>query len=291
MIEHLETSEVRGLCKAKIEGLELWLRRLIDHVLTEKYGDYFEHQNENGDNLISNRILSPLDSRMVQNPGRYPRKIDAVLLDDAISIICNPNLYENFKPALRDAFPSGDKEARTFLERLIEPRNKLAHANPISLHEAERIFCYCKDITNSISNYYTVKNINQDYNVPQIIRFTDSFGNSMHREQLRVSPVGGVLHAFHMSHDADLRPGDVLTIEVEIDPAFEATGYSLSWKVMRGSNNPESTTNKLVLPIDVSHVCEQLTIYCKLRTKNEWHQLSNGQDDQLLLSYRVLPPI
>ena len=290
MIEDIQNTELRSRCKQKIESLELWLRRLIDQVLSTKYGNYFEFRNENGDRLISNRIISPLQDRVKSDPKRYPRNIDAVLLDDAISIICNPTLYSEFKPALSEAFPEGYAEARTFLRRLLPPRNKLAHANPITLHEAERIYCYCRDVTNSISNYYTAENVNQEYNVPLIIRFTDSFGNSVHRDQMQVTPLGGIMRSYSGEAEFDLRPGDTLTIEVEMDPSYDEAEYCLSWKVLKGSSQVLSNNNRLVLEIDVSHVGQQLSILCEVKTNKAWHKLNNGSDDQLFITYRVLPP-
>lgn len=63
------------------------------------------------------------EARIRKKPERYPRQIDAALLDDEIRIICKQSLYEaHFGPALKGAFPLGNDEARNILSRLIEPR-------------------------------------------------------------------------------------------------------------------------------------------------------------------------
>ncbi len=52
----LEDSEIRNICKEKLESLEHWLRRLIDKILTESYGDFFSHVDDKGDRLIKKKI-------------------------------------------------------------------------------------------------------------------------------------------------------------------------------------------------------------------------------------------
>ena len=88
----LSDSEIRNICKEKIESLEHWLRRLIDESLRNVYGDFFAYEDEHKNRLISKKTVESLTVRINKEPNRYSRKIDAVLLDDAISIICKPNL-------------------------------------------------------------------------------------------------------------------------------------------------------------------------------------------------------
>lgn len=290
MIPHLSDSDLRSQCRQKLESLELWLRRLIDQVLTSVYGEYFDHVDNAGNRLISLRITRTLSNRIAREPDRYSRKIDAVLLDDSIAIICKLNLYHHFRPALESAFPDGHAEARTFLNRLIEPRNRLAHANPIRLHDAERIFCYSSDVIESLSAYYSINNMSQDFNVPLFIRFTDSFGSTFHRDQLRATPNGGVCKLFHLESGVDLRSGDTLTVEVEVDPAFDPDTYSLTWKSSNRLPMPISSGPRAVVVLTPKQVSEQFILKCILTTKNDWHRIPNGSDDELHLTYRVLPP-
>ena len=284
-------SEVRSSCKRKLESLELWLRRLIDQTLSAQFGDYFNHKDANGNRLIANRISSPVADRMIREPDRYPRQIDAVLLDDAISIICNPSLYIHFQPALELAFPDGCEEARTFMARLTDPRNKLAHANPISSHDAERVFCYSSDIIGSISHYYSNQNMNQEYNVPLFVRFTDSFGNAVHRDQMQPIHDGGVMKIFHRDTDCDLRPGHTLSIEVEVDSTFDPSAYTLRWTSPNGLSQSVPNGPKANIEITAKQVAQQFSVMCTLTTRNEWHRMGGGKDDFLMITYRVLPPI
>lgn len=290
MINDQPISEIRSRCKRKLESLELWLRRLIDQTLSAQFGNYFEHKDANGNRLIANRIVSALNNRVLREPTRYPRQIDAVLLDDAISIICNPSLYTYFQPALVLAFPEGCAEARTFMGRLLDPRNKLAHANPISTHDAERVFCYSSDIIDSISQYYADQNMNQEYNVPLFVRFTDSFGNTVHRDQMQPSPNGGVMKLFHLEADFDLRPGDTLAIEVEVDSTFDPLSYTLSW-ICNGLSHLIPNGPIANIEITNKQVAQQFSVMCTLTTGNDWHRIAGGKDDSLMITYRVLPPI
>ena len=128
---NLSDNELRQICKEKIESLEFWLRRLIDEILTEAYRDYFTFQDANGNFLFGSAIRKAISKRKEVEPERYPRMIDAVLFNDSIDIICHPNLYKkHFAAALVEAFPDGREEAKTFLERLVEPRNRLGCTHP-----------------------------------------------------------------------------------------------------------------------------------------------------------------
>jgi hypothetical protein len=87
-----------------------------------------------------------------------------------------------------------------------------------------------------------------------------------------------------------LRPGDNLSIEVEVDPTFSDDQFIIEWVVT--SNNPSSTFKgkKLALRIENSHVREDFTIYCNVTSNKSWHRLGDC-DERLSLTYRVLPPI
>ena len=108
-------AEIRSFCKERVESLEHWLRRLIDEALTETYGNYFLCEDENNNCLIKKKLVETVLGRRQKEPTRYPRDIDAVLLDDAIDILCNPHLFgKHFKAPLAAAFPEGNAEAKTF---------------------------------------------------------------------------------------------------------------------------------------------------------------------------------
>lgn len=284
-------SVIRSSCKERIESLEHWIRRLIDDLLTSTYGDYFNHIDEHGNRLIKKSLSDQVEERRVREPFRYPRKIDAVLLEDAISIVCNPHLYDaHFKVALRDAYPDGLAEARTFLSRVAAPRNNLAHANSISLRQAEQVICYSNDVIDSLKTYYIERGMQNVYNVPSILKFVDSFGTSLTRSQFGESPFGGILKSLANDSRFNLRPGDILTLEIEIDPAFSPDTYTLRWDVPYQQSALQHDKTRLVIPITVAHVNELMWVCCTLVTNLQWHR-HGRHDDQMQIGYRVLPPL
>jgi hypothetical protein len=290
MLFELSDSEIRSICKNKLDSLEYWLRRLIDRILSDKYNDYFSYQDEHGNRLFGKGIADSVTMRMTSEPNRYPRKIDAVLLNDAIKIICNDQLFNNhFKEPLSLAFPSS-KVTRLFMDRLIAPRNCLAHANPISLRQAEQVICYTGDIIESIKNYYIKHNMETEYNVPLILKATDSFGNSFHNNQCGTFGGGGILKDLSTDSQFYLRPRDTITLEVEIDPSFPRASYEICW-YLAGMSIPDSNKPKITIEITEKEVSTQLQIKCNVTTNKDWHRLSGGMDDFLMFIYKVLPPI
>jgi len=282
---------LRNLCREKLESLEHWLRRLIDQTLSAEYGDYFSYTDSAGNRIIKKDIVKELKTRVEGEPGRYSRKIDAVLLSDAIDIICNKQLYEYFfKRALKTAFPDGREEAKTFMSRLLEPRNMLAHANPISLQQAEQVICYSNDIIDSIRAYYAEAGMQKEYNVPLILKVTDSFGNVFFRNQMLENGTGGVFKILRDDSRYFLRPGDILTVEVEVDPAFEPNAYTISWWSTPALHQEISNSPKLAINITARHVAYSFSVHCSIKSEREWHRMSSQKDDDLILYYKVLPP-
>lgn len=169
IIHTLTDSEIRSVCKERIEVLEHWLRRLIDDLLSQTYGNYLGHEDAQGNRLIRKRLAEQIEERRRKESNRYPRIVDAILLDDAIDIVCNPQLFKtHFRQPLSLAFPNGENEARTFLTRLLAPRNHLSHANAISVRQAEQVICYTNDVIDSLKSYYGNINMQSQYNVPLI---------------------------------------------------------------------------------------------------------------------------
>lgn len=291
-LQKVTDAELRSICKERIEALEHWLRRLIDDLLAPAYGDYFAHVDAKGNRLIRGSLSQQVESRRSSEPDRYPRKIDAVLLEDAVDIICKPELFrQHFGKPLLGAFPDGREEARTFLCRLLVPRNNLAHANAISIRQAEQIVCYANDVIDSLKNYYRERGMQQDYNVPLILKVTDSFGQVFTRSQFGSCHDGGIMKTFFDQPQYFLRPGDTLVIELEVDPSFGPDTYTLSWASVKGVGSPAPPGPRIVIPITNKHVGQQFDIQCRLTTKNEWHRMHMGADDFLMLCYKVLPPV
>lgn len=291
MFHKFNDTDIRSFCKEKLESLEYWLRRALDDTLRTSYGDYLEYTDINGNRLIKTPIVESLKSRKNTEPERYPRIIDAILLDDAIDIICNPNLYnKHFSLIFKVAFPEGRDEARTFMKRLIPGRNALAHANPISYRQAEQIVCYSNDIIDSIKTYYIARNMGNEYNVPLILKVIDSFGNVFHRNQMNTVHDGGIMKTLYTDPKFNLHVGDILTIEVEVDPSYSENDYTIKWSSAKGISTPIPNGRKAVICITEKQVAQQFDVQCRVISNKGWHRMHLGADDFLLLYYKVLPP-
>jgi hypothetical protein len=290
----LSVNEIRDYCKQTIESLEYWLRRLIDETLKNSYGtNYFEAIDKDGSNMINKRIRTSIKTRYDSNSDQFSRIIDASSLDDCIDIICNPVLFQkHFREAFKTAFPDGNSrdETRTFLKRLVEPRNLLYHANPISVRQAEQVICYSHDIIASLKKYYEELKVVQNYNVPMIIKITDSFGNEVHSTQIRRNNTGRGFYNFNDNERNFLRPGDTLRLEVEVDSSFPRDSYTINWVHSYAGFDIIDDGRSLVLHINNRCVREDFTINCKVTSKEEWHRCGDC-DDAVTLLYKVLPPI
>jgi hypothetical protein len=178
-LSKLPERDLRDACRARLEMLELWLRRLIHEQFEQIYSnDILNAKNAAGDFVLKKRIRENIEKMFREQPGRYKRSVDAALLDDLITIICKPDTYNScFATALKVAFPQGPEEARNFLGRLPTPRNHLSHANPISIRQAEQVICYCNDVVYARREFYAMSGSADAYNVPSILRMWDAFGH------------------------------------------------------------------------------------------------------------------
>ena len=284
----LSDDERRALCRRELEALEHWLRRLIHETFSAAHGaEYLDGVDQGGRRLIKKPVRRGIADRRAREPLRYPRPVDAAHLGDLVIIICNP---ENWRPyfgvALTEAFPLGSEEARTFLGRLVDVRNKLSHANPISVHEAARVICYTLDVIEALKGHYMNRNLEREYNVPTIIRVTDSFGNEFDVSRIRYGAGSIVLKK---APAGVLRPGERLSIEVEIDPTFERSSYCINWfwpEMMSAAGDSE----RIVIAIENRHVREDFRVSCTVKSTREWHKLGD-YDDLIHIGYRVLPPL
>lgn len=289
MLEKFAEAELREICRIRLENVERWLRRLVHEELSKQYSNYLQAKRPDGARVIKTRIAKDAQDRRDTNPERYPRDVDAFLLDDLVDVIANPLLYPYFRSALKQAFPHGRDEAQTFLKRLIAPRNALAHANQLTLRNAEQIVCYSGDIIDSLKTYYREIGMENDYNVPTILRVSDNIGNSFERSQLSAVHDGGV--GMFLANKVSLRPGDVLTLEIEIDPSFDPTTYEIRWASVKPMSADRTDNHRIIINVTESIVAQEWTLQCRITTKNSWHRMQMGADDFLLLSYRILPPI
>src|SRR4030095_8905479 len=259
MFDRYTSDELRVICRSQIEVFEHWARRLIHNKLNSKYGDnYLDSKDENDGFIIKKNIREDVSKRLKERPERYSRPADALLTEDMIDILCNPKLYKSFyKEAVSYYFPDGVDELRTFLSRIITPRNKLTHSNPVSIREAEQVICYTNDFIESLKKHYEYKNLQMSYNVPQIIKVVDSFGQQMFREEL--TEMDATINWFKRGKNP-LRPGDQYSIEITVDHSFNEKDYEISWWV--NHENMEDFKNKKAISFKVKegHVKESFSI-------------------------------
>jgi hypothetical protein len=278
--------ELRLACRQKLETCELWLRRLIHEELMRCYGETYFNQGIQNENHIFKKEIRDHSAKMLnENPKRYSREVDTLLIEHIVITICKHDLYHAcFSLALQDAYPDGREEARTFLSRLIPIRNALSHANPITVHDAERVLCYCDDIIESLKRHYSERNMAQEYNAPLFTRFTDSLG---HSEVLSRSTVDLNFRT------TPLRVGDNIRWEVEVDSSFQPDDYQVEWSffgVRRAPSEVTPTGLSFALTLLPKHVGETLFLMVCLTSKRDWHRW--GPFDAMLeAKYKVLPAL
>jgi hypothetical protein len=223
---------------------------------------------------VKKGVADDIADRLAKEPTRYGRLIDAAHLDDLRTIICNPqNWRQYFGAALIEAFPHGSVEARTFLGRLVPIRHKVSHANPISVHEAVRVVCYTLDVIEALKGYYMKRNLEQEYNAPTIIRAADSLGNVY---DIPGMPRGAIQLPPKLANT--LWPGDRLSIEVEVDPSFERSSYSIKWGWMGAEEEAPADSERVVIDIENKHVRTIFSVSCQVISNKDWHRFGNFDD-------------
>jgi hypothetical protein len=289
MFKNMSEDEIRSNCRAKLDTLEVWLRRLIDSQLIKVSGDYFNFSDNLSNRLINKEIVKNVQNRISKEPERYKRNIDAILLDDAISIICNENLYQKYFKNAFLLFKCGRAEVKNCLNDLFGPRNCLAHSNPISHRDAEKIICYSNDIIDSLKEFYKANNMENEYNVPKIIKVSDSFGNVKYCEQFNTNKIGETVIDYSEIPSCFLWPEDKLTIEIEVDSSFSENEYLIKWFTSKYGYSV-SNSNKFEIQVNEENVSSSFQVLCQIISNKKWHKMYNGCDDHLILVYKVLPP-
>lgn len=294
-LHRVDSESLRADCRRTIENLERWLRRLIDQMLNPVQADYLRMQI-NGSFVFSKSIRENVCKKAEADRNRYPRPIDAATFEETIEIVTNAQLYmTHFSKALRAAYPEGREVCRTHLDRLVEPRNRLSHANEISVRDAERIVCYSNDLISSIKDYYGKQGMEQDFNVPTIVSYRDSTGRSFSGADLKRSnngelmlwrstvPVGIDSHPPFLV----LRCGEVVSFEVDVDPSFDGSTYRIEWNV---DGDVWARGKQMVRVLDERDVRQHLVVLCRVISDKSWHRLG-GSDDVLYVHLTVLPPV
>jgi hypothetical protein len=95
-LSKLTELDLREACRARLEMLELWLRRLIHEQFEQIYSsDILNAKNAAGDFVVTKQIRANIEKTLSDRPGRYNRPVDAAHLDDLITIICKPDTYRS----------------------------------------------------------------------------------------------------------------------------------------------------------------------------------------------------
>lgn len=285
----IETNFLREKCRSRIEAIELWMRRIITEELTAVFGSNFiNYQSLSQVYLIKKEIRDNINQRYNSSPASFPRPIDAAFFENLIDILCNPSHYDNyFKKYFVGVYPptmsNSTIHLKFCLERLKNIRNNLSHANSINVRDAEFVLSLTTEHVESFKQFYNMQGKQKEYNVPQIIKITDSFGNVVIRKDFQ----NYEWHDFSNDPKCVLRPGDTLSIEVEVDPSYIDAKYQFRFG---GTNQDYSYKNKLIYVIQNHDVDARKQINCQIRSDKDWHKQFN-MDDQLIICYKVLPPL
>lgn len=292
----LEEVEIRDLSRHHIDSLEQWCRRIIDENFRKDYGNnYWDVEIKPGCPLIKSDIKKMIAGRMKDNPGRFPRWIDAIIMENIEYFFCRDDLYAKYYKAIFEPFFSGKEEIRMVLQRLTLVRNKLSHGNTISIHEAEQSICYTNDFINCLKKYYESIGKSRDYNVPVFTRIKDSMGNDIIREHMEYYPwdiyLSGI--GFKEKKQVKIRSGESYKIWVEVDSSFNETYYDVTWKFECGKRKENGKGNVVEVTFGDDDVSYMFTITFCLKTHNTWHRRARfDNDDELeIRGSQILPPI
>ena len=275
--------EIRNSAKETIESFEHWSRRIINDKFVERYGaNYFDYKLKDGNNLIKSELIRNIAIRMEENPKRFPRKIDAILIEDIAYFFCKDSFYNGFfKEILVSAF-SGQDEVKNRLKILTGIRNKLYHGNPISYREAEQAICYSHDFIDCYKSYYVKVGKEREYNVPFFVKVQDSMGRCAYRDETKIEKLS------LSNQRITLRPGEEYRIWVEVDGSFPENFYEISWWM---DDKKVAMGKEFVFKATVSMVSSYKSVYCNLKTKRDWHKYRDYDDSFNIVIGEILPPI
>lgn len=289
----LSEKELRDICRNNIDTFENWSRRLIDEQFRSMYGNnYFNYEFENSQPLIKNEIKRQVEQRMRENPNRFPRKIDAIVIENISYFFCRDDLYSAIFKSILEKFFSGPTEVCSVLGRIVAIRNKLAHGTAISIHEAEQCICYTNDFIETFKSYYQLVGKGKEYNVPLFVRIKDSLGHDIIREDTKrgwdvpfVGDSGGP--------KVQLRSGDHYKIWAEVDSSFDSSNYSVSWGILTSAFDlvQNGTGTEITFIPTNKWVSHSLTIRMSLTTNKDWHRIGNLDDMVSISLADILPPI
>jgi hypothetical protein len=288
MFTEFTENQRRELGRRHADAAEVWLRKIVHVQMSQAYGDgyFFDPVTTTGQHLVSKEIREHARERMKADPGRFARPIDATTFGHVVKLALHPQLYaHHFKVALAAAYPDGEAEARTFLLRIENIRNKLAHGGTCSVRDLERVICYSNDLVESLKDFFVSQNKQRLYNVPMITKLIDSRGNEFYPPSDRTDFTAWFPRDQGVG---DLEIGEVFSIEVEVDPTFDPASYKVQWTTFTPPRPPKQGT-RFQLTISEEYVTERFILHCDVISDKPWHRLG-ASDDLVIIHYRILPP-
>jgi hypothetical protein len=134
-------------------------------------------------------------------------------------------------------------------------------------------------------------NVAKDYNAPTITKIVDAQGSTFKTNDIKRNNTGRGLINLIDRREKWIRPGDTVSLEVEVDPSFSGDEYEIRWIYLI---SPGRSTNalgpKLCIVISNQQVGVNFPVHCNVISNKEWHRCGDV-DDSITLSYKVLPPI
>lgn len=277
--------ELRSFCRSSLESFEIWARRLIHEKMSEKYGEsYIDKKLQDGNYIVKGEIRDHVHKMMKKEQGRYGCEIDTLFMEHIIYFLCHPTFYkELFKDVLKYSYPQGAEEVRVFLERLIPIRNALSHSRPISVRQAEQAICYSNDFIEGMKKYEKERGQEKVWNVPRIIRITDSFGNMFE------NPTDKNIGCSIFNILQQVYCGDTYSVSVDIDASFTDSDYDIVWNEGNSKSRKFNNCKKYTVTFTEQDVEESHYIRCKIISKKRWHKYKS-YDCCVSLCLTVLPP-
>lgn len=278
--------QLRSICRQSIESLEMWARRLIHEKFTKKYGpEYVDYKITSENYLIKKEVREHIQAMLKKEPQRFHRAVDTLFFEHIIYFLCNPAFYHDlFSEALEYAYPNGNNEVRTFLNRIIPIRNALSHSNPISIRQAEQAICYSHDFVDGLKKYYKAKGMEQMWNVPRIIRITDSLGNSYDNS----TDTHGQQSIFDLNYAFNC--GDTYSVNIDVDSSFSNIEYDIIWRDQNLEQPEFNNKPHFIITFDESNVAQVHIVECTIVSLKPWHKYKFF-DSRISLMFTVLPPI
>ncbi len=283
-LHQIPSEDLRVSCRQRLEACELWLRRLVhDKFIAEFGNDYIQNATVSGQAIFNTAIRKHVASRLSASPGHYARPIDTLQLDHLAKVICKHDSYkEFFRDAFQYEFPAGNDHLRLTIGRLLPIRNALAHANPLSLTDAERVLCYCSDIISSLSQHYAAIGMSEEFNAPSFTRFFDSTGNVKHLTE--------TIGQLNFTKGTALRCGQQVRFEMEVDSHYPPDDYTVKWQVVNILHGESGHGTSFQLTLLPKHVNKSFCIFVSVKSKKDWHR-HGDYDAKFNLVYKVLPPL